>query len=214
MKDFSDTKDELLYLVKQNGSLSVNDAVTYTGLAKATLREHFLQLERDGYVKREYVRSGRGRPGLHYQMTAEGNRLFPSAESDLLRELLRFLKEKGDEEAIELFFTTFWEKRLTNARQRMDNASNQDPKARMQALMGYLEEEGFMPEFEQNPTDENLIVRECNCPFREVVKETTLPCKLEAVFYQKLFEKPVERTSYIADGDYACTYQMTVPEEG
>lgn len=214
MRDFNDTKDELLYLVKQNGSLSVNDAVSHTGLAKATLREHFLQLERDGYVRREYVRSGRGRPGLHYQMTAEGNRLFPSGESDLLRELLRFLKEKGDEAAIESFFTMFWEKRLANARQRMDSASKQNSQTRLKALMGYLEEEGFMPEFDQDPEAGELTIRECNCPFREVVKETTFPCKLEAIFYQKLFGNPVERTTYIADGDYACSYQIAVSEEG
>ncbi len=49
---------------------------------------------------------------------------------------------------------------------------------------------------------ETITIRECNCPFLEVVKETTLPCRLEAEFYRRLFNSMIERTSYIAEGDY------------
>lgn len=39
----------------------MDEAAFHAGLAKTTLREHFLQLERDGYIRREYIRSGPGR---------------------------------------------------------------------------------------------------------------------------------------------------------
>lgn len=209
---YTGSKKDLLDLIKQNGILSLDEAVKQTNLSKTTLREHFLQLERDGYIRREYARSGPGRPSLQYQITPEGQQLFPSSESDLLREMLKFLKEQGNSQTIEQFFESFWEEHLKKARDRMDEASENNLKSRLSKLKVFLEEEGFMPEVESDPEDGTITIKECNCPFSEVVKETRLPCKLEAMFYQKLFNEKVKRTSHIADGDFACTYEIPVSD--
>lgn len=73
-----------------------------------------------------------------------------------------------------------------------------------------LDEEGFMPEKDFNEESDTLTIKECNCPFSEVVKETQLPCKLEAKFYKKLFGQNTERKTHIAKGDYSCTYEIPV----
>lgn len=205
---FTGSKKELLDRIKRKGTVSIDEAVEYTNLAKTTLREHFLQLERDGYIEREYVRSGPGRPSLQYRLTQQGNGLYPSYESDLVRELIEFLKKKGDSKTIDLFFESFWNERLIKARNLMDDVPGGEPEKRLEALMHMLEEEGFMPEFDFDKEGESLTVKACNCPFSEVVKETQLPCKLEAMFYKKLFNEQMERTTHIAEGDYSCTYQI------
>jgi predicted ArsR family transcriptional regulator len=209
---FNGSKEELLDLLKRRGTLSVDEAAKQTDLAKTTLREHFLQLERDGYIQRDYIRSGPGRPSLQYQLTPEGNDLFPSSESELIRELIKYLKSRNDEETLEDFFQVFWEERLEKARKQMLRAPRQDTKSRVKALSQMLEEEGFMPELNLNEDAETLTVKECNCPFTEIVKETRLPCKLEAMFYQKLFGDQTERITYIAEGDHACTYEIGINE--
>jgi len=35
-----------------------------------------------------------------------------------------------------------------------------------------------------------------------------LPCKLEVMFYKKLFNNQAERTTHIAEGDFSCTYDI------
>ncbi|MEX0770468.1 MAG: DeoR family transcriptional regulator [Balneolaceae bacterium] len=207
---YTGSKKELLDLIKRKGTISIDDAVDHIELAKTTVREHFTQLERDGYIEREYIRSGPGRPSLQYQLTKTGNGLFPSYESAVMRELLKYLKLKGDEDTIEDFFRAFWEERIEKAQMYMDEASETDVRLRTEALKKMLEEEGFMPEYDLDEEKEVLTVKECNCPFSEIVKETQLPCKLEAIFYKSLFEGDVERTSYIAEGDYSCTYDISL----
>ncbi|MDZ7772171.1 MAG: DeoR family transcriptional regulator [Balneolaceae bacterium] len=207
---FTGSKKQLLELVKRKGRVSLDEAVDHTDLAKTTLREHLLQLERDGYVEREYVRSGPGRPSLEYRMTRKGNSLFPSSESALVRELLAYLKSRGDEKTIEDFFRVFWQERIDKARERMEGSPEADLRSQLKALMELLEEEGFMPEFSLDEEKETLTIRECNCPFSEVVKETRLPCKLEAMFYRELFNEGAERTSYLAEGDHSCTYEISL----
>ena|SRR6056297_490422 len=202
----SGSKEEILNLIKLRGTLQLDEAVKHTDLAKTTLREHFLQLERDGYITRNYVRSGPGRPSLQYALTQKGQSLFPSQESNMLRDLIRFLNEKGSAQEIEEFFTGFWDKRFERASYLMENEPDRESK--LKKLSGMLEEEGFMPKYETG--DDKIKIKECNCPFSEVIKETRIPCKLEAEFYDKLFEGEVERTSFIADGDYSCSYCISL----
>lgn len=202
------SKKELLDLIKRNGILSINQAVEKTDLAKTTIREHFLQLERDGYITRKYKRSGPGRPSLNFELTAKGETLFPSSEPSLARELINYLLSKGDKQTVEAFFESYWQERLEKARDRMDESPRKELKSQLQSLMSMLEEEGFMPEFDINPKNDAITVKECNCPFSEVIKDTRLPCKLEAMFYEQLFKTGVERTEYIAEGDHSCTYEM------
>lgn len=209
---FTGSKKEIVDLIKHKGTLSIDEAVEEIELAKTTLREHFLQLERDGYVEREYIRSGPGRPSLQYQLTPKGNSLFPSSESVLMREMIKFLKSKDDEETIEEFFESFWNKRLEMANDRIKDAPTNEIESRVQVLMKMLEEEGFMPEFDLDKESEKLEVKECNCPFSEVVKETRLPCKLEEMFYKKLFNEKAERITYIAEGDHSCTYDISLEQ--
>ncbi len=207
---FTGSKKQLLELIKRKGTISIDEAVENTDLAKTTLREHFLQLERDGYIQRDYVRSGPGRPSLEYQLTQKGNNLFPSYESALIKELLNFLKSKDDEETIKEFFKSFWEDRVEKARHRMDQSSETDFETRIESLTHMLEEEGFMPEFNIDKENDTLSIKECNCPFSEVVKETQLPCELEAMFFKELFNEDAERTSHIAEGDFSCTYDIPI----
>lgn len=207
---FTGSKKQLLELIKRKGTISIDEAVEDTELAKTTLREHFLQLERDGYIQRDYIRSGPGRPSLEYQLTQKGNNLFPSYESALIKELLNFLKSKDDEETIKEFFKAFWEDRVEKARHRMDQSSETDLETRVESLTHMLEEEGFMPESNLDKDNDTLTIKECNCPFSEVVKETRLPCELEAMFFKKLFNENAERTSHIAEGDFSCTYDIPI----
>lgn len=208
---FTGTKKEIIDLIKRRGTLSIDEAVEQMSLAKSTLREHFLQLERDGYVDREYIRSGPGRPSLQYRLTPKGNSVFPSSESKLLRNIIRYLKSNNNERMVEEFFEDFWEQRLEEAESRISESSAESPESKLNVLMKMLEEEGFMPEIDRSKESGSLTVKECNCPFSEVVKETRLPCKLEEMFYKKLFSENTERTTYIAEGDYSCTYDIPEP---
>ncbi len=201
----SDTKRALLQLMKRRGEISLDDAVAATGYARTTLREHLTQLERDGLVRHRAERRGRGRPRLRYRITERGERLFPTRDGVLLRALLRFLQEKGFGDQIEAFFASFWEARIEEAEHRLRQAEREGgPARRLDALEALLREEGFMPDVRE--AEGRLVVRECNCPFAEAVKQTRLPCRLEEAFYEAVFDGNVERVDYMPEGDAACTY--------
>lgn len=206
MNMVSASKKELLDLIKRRGKISIDESVAETGLAKTTIREHFSQLENEGFIYRNVVRSGPGRPSLQYFLTNRGHSLYPSYEPELMRELIKFLKSNGEELLLEEFFEAFWDKRYKETERLFLEHAAVSEEEKMQVLMDMLEREGFMPAYELNKKNETAEIHECNCPFTEIVKETRLPCKLEKQFFERLFNKEVERTSYIPDGDHSCSY--------
>lgn len=206
----SDTRRELLQLVKRQGSLSLDEAMEALGMARTTVREHLLRLERKGLVERSTERNGRGRPSLRYEMTPKAKILFPSRDGELMGQLLAFLREEGADELVTAFFESYWQERTARVKQKLAELSEDDIEGRLERLATLLEEEGFMPRVEHG--EEGITIRECNCPFPEAVKHTRIPCRLEAAFYEALFGAEVKRSNYIPDGHPACTYEL-VPSQ-
>lgn len=202
----SDTRRELLQLVKRKGSLSLDEAMEALDMARTTVREHLLRLERKGLVERSTERQGRGRPSLRYTMTPKAKILFPSRDGELMGRLLAFLNEEGAEELVGTFFEDYWNERTRRVKQKLEGVGEDDLEKRLELLAEILEEEGFMPQIERG--EGTITIRECNCPFPESVKQTHIPCKLEAAFYETLFGAQVKRSNYIPDGHPACTYEL------
>lgn len=206
MKDalLKEAKTKLLDLIKIRGEVSVDEATLELGLAKTTVRQHLLLLERQGLLTRGGRKTAKGRPQLIYRLSNRATQLFPTQEPELLRQLLTRLIADGQNEWVNNFFREYWAQRTRKFRERLEARGKLTPKATRKVLFELLEEEGFMPEIsEQKGT---VSVRECNCPFPEAVKATRIPCRLEAEFLREALETNFERVSYIPSGSTTCTY--------
>lgn len=206
----SDTRRKLLQLVKRRGSLTLNEAMDALDMARTTVREHLLRLERLELVERSTERNGRGRPSLRYEMTPKAKILFPSRDGELMGQLLAFLNREGAEELVSTFFEDYWNERTQRVKEQLEGVGEDDLEKRLELLAEILEEEGFMPQIERG--EGTITIRECNCPFLESVKQTRIPCQLEADFYEALFGIDVEREQYIPDGYSACTYELPLAQ--
>lgn len=203
----SDSREQLLKLVKKNGHLTLNQAIKLTNLSRTTLREHFNNLEYDGYLQRSTKREGRGRPELIFELTETGHKLFPSGDGLILRLLISYLRDHDKNDDLVSFFNEFWQKRGDELQHHQKHTKPGTLAAKADLLRDFLDEQGFMPNVSVSGTDA-VVVEECNCPFTETVKETHLPCKLEARFLQNFFSASLKRITYIPDGSHACTYQL------
>lgn len=206
----SDTRRELLQMIKRHGGLSVDEAMDGLGMARTTVREHLLHLKEKGLLARSVEREGRGRPRHRYEMSRRAEVLFPSRDGELLGELIQFLQEEGAEELVEAFFEAYWSERTNATKKKLQETVPDDLRGQLDVLREMLEEEGFMPEIDDEGT--SVTIRECNCPFPESVKQTRIPCRLEKTFYETLFETELERVSHIPDGNPACIYEIDKAE--
>lgn len=89
----TNTKSEILALLKRNGGLSVGELAEALRLAPATIRQHLTHLERDSLVHAEREANGNGRPHYRYRLTAKAHAQAFPGRSDRMVELL--LREVG-----------------------------------------------------------------------------------------------------------------------
>ncbi len=205
----SDTRRELLQIIKRRGSLSVDEAMDALGMARTTVREHLLQLKEKGLLDRTVERKGRGRPSHRYEMTRRAKVLFPSRDGELMGRLVHFLKEQGAEDLVQTFFESYWNDRTEAVKQKLEEVASGDIDEKVETLRQILEEEGFMPHISREEGE--VTIRECNCPFPESVKETRIPCRLEEEFYKEIFGGKLERVAHIPEGNSSCSYEITEP---
>lgn len=208
MKILAKTKSEVIELLKQKGALSVDEVSQVLGISKTNSRQHLLSLQKQDLVKSHFRnQGGQGRPQLVFSLHEESaSKLFPSAEPKLLRGLLEHLMESGQQGLVKEFFEQFWEQRLVEFNLRLKREGKEDYATRLKVLRSLLEDEGFMPKTVRKASGD--VLKECNCPFRETVKVTGLPCGLELKFIQTALGSKVSRLSYIPAGEPTCDYEV------
>lgn len=201
-----DTKKEILDLIKRNAPTCLDNIINHSNLAKTTIREHVTQLEKEGYIKRNYKKEGVGRPKLEFRLTEKGHELYPNHEHIMIKDIIHFLKERGYDQLLEEFFVTFWQNRIEQVKDAETTQPSNTSKDQLDELEKMLVEKGFMATVSRN--QEEIYIEQCNCPFRDVVSESQLPCQLEEKFLKKILNADVERVSYIPDGDNVCAYRI------
>ena len=74
-------------------------------------------------------------------------------------------------------------------------------------------EGGVMPELDRCGESGGTVVRLCHCPLTDVVAVTQLPCRAELELVREMVGAPLERISYMPEGDHTCSYAIgAVPD--
>ena len=84
----SNTRNEILALLKRNGGHTVNELAAPLRLAPITVRQHLTRLERDGLLVAGQRPGAVGRPQLVFRLTAKAHAAAFPRRSDRLVELL------------------------------------------------------------------------------------------------------------------------------
>lgn len=194
---------QLLDVLKRQGTATIPALAGELGLNVETVRHHLVALAELGLVRRQGTRRrGPGRPEVVYGLTGGAESLFPTREAEVLHALAVHLKETGNERLLEEFFERYIGARRTEALARVAPLRG---RARIEEVGRILSELGFMAFAEQGEAAPQL--RLCNCPLRELVRATKVPCRAEIGFIRELLgDQQLTRLSYIPAGDAACTY--------
>ena len=90
---FASTRGQIVVLLRR-AKRTVDELADALGLTDNAIRSHLATLERDGLVQQRGQRRGEGKPAHLYELTSDGERLFPKAYGPVLRELLDVLGDR------------------------------------------------------------------------------------------------------------------------
>ena len=90
---FASTRGRIISYLRGSRA-TVNDLADYLGLTDNAVRAHLLSLERDGLIKQSGLQKGSRKPHFAYELTSEGEHLFPKAYDALLNQFIAVLKKR------------------------------------------------------------------------------------------------------------------------
>ena len=183
-KFFESTRGQIVTLLRRSNR-TVEDLARALDLTDNGVRAHLAVLERDGIVRqRGSVRrsSGGGKPAYVYELTQEGEDLFPKAYEPTLRRLLDILSDQlGPEESEALLRSV--------GRRLAEEHSTRADGARLEAAVEVLNELGGLAELEER--DGAVVIRGYSCPLAGVTPGHPEVCRMAESLVAEVAGVPV-----------------------
>ena len=170
---FQSTRGRIVTLLRRS-KCTVEDLARALDLTDNGVRAHLAVLERDGIVvQRGSLRrtSGGGKPAYVYELTQEGEELFPKAYEPTLGRLLDVLCERLGPEESEALLRSVGRRLAEEHSRRADGAH-----ARLEMAVEVLNELGGLAELEER--DGALVIQGYSCPLGGVTPEHPEVCRM------------------------------------
>jgi DeoR family transcriptional regulator, suf operon transcriptional repressor len=192
-------KDAILGLLKAKGQASLAEVAAHLEVSKQGALRHLDALLAEGLVARDSEpHTGPGRPEHVYQLTEAAAERFPHAHRELAAELVKFMSSAQ----LERFFSERAARLEASVAPQLAGLTLEEKVRRIGEMAAAS---GHMTEVRDNG-DGTFAIRHCNCPIADVAAETGHPCHREHSMYERLLGAEVERTTWLANADPACTY--------
>ena len=200
-------KDAVLSLLKTRGQASLAEVATHLELSKQGALRHLEPLLADGLIARAgETHTGPGRPEHVFRLTEAAAERFPHSHRELAGELVRFIGA----EQLQRFFAERAERTEARLAAQLEGLSFDEKVRRIGELAS---SSGHMTEVVAGG-DGTYTMRHCNCPIADVAAETGHPCHREQEMYARLLDAEIERTTWLANNDAACTYVIKTKKAG
>lgn len=183
------------------GPKTVQDICSAIGVTATAVRQRLLRLQGNGFVARELVRTGRGRPHYMYRVTDKGLRQLGDNYGDLALILWREVRNISDPE-IRRAITSRIRDALVSRLGRFGEGVLDE---RMRRLGDSLLSRGY--DVEVGSEGKLPILRENNCPYQALAEEDRDICGLEREVFQQALGTEVRLTHCCLDGHHCCEFE-------
>jgi predicted ArsR family transcriptional regulator len=200
---------EILVRLRRDGAASPDQLAGAIGASRTGVLQQLRALEATGFVSRQTVRHGVGRPRHLYDITDEAQELFPANYGALAAGLLTALKSVGGEALVEQVFIA--RRRQIGDRVRRELHDRVGAKAslaeRVRELAVLQDEQGYLANAVIG-SDGTIRLLEHNCAILDVARGARAACDAELDLFREVLGADVVRETHIASGDRCCSYRI------
>jgi predicted ArsR family transcriptional regulator len=205
----SGLRQDILVNLRRSGPTSPEQLAATLGASRTGVLQQLRSLEAAGFVDRQTVRHGVGRPRHLYDVTPDAQLAFPSNYDGLAVGLLSAISAVGGDDLVGQVFDARRQLMADQVRRRLAERLPPDAplEARVRELAVIQDEQGYLSSAAIDP-DGVIRMRQCNCAIFGIASQTASPCDAELDLYRDVLGAEVIRESHIASGDRSCTYRI------
>lgn len=197
------TRRQILDYLHEHGKGTVRELSALLGLTATGVRQHLTLLERDGLIEAHEERGHVGRPAFVYQLTEAGETLYPHNYDMLANLLLEEVRAMSGADALQRLLRRVSTRMAERYEDRLAGMNLAD---RVEVTAEVLRDLGCAVETERRGDD--LLIRQCSCPYPNVAKKHSAVCALEVDFVRRMTGGDARLASSLLRGDSCCTYRI------
>lgn len=204
------TRRHILEILKEKDRATVEQLSQELELTPVTIRHHLEVLRGEGLIAPPSVlrRSGPGRPQYAYTLSDAASDYFPKNYHNLADLMLNEIREQVSQAQLKEIVKGVAERM---AAQAPEFVHKKRPQETLEAVAGYLNEQGYVAHWEVT-RDGSYLIHTCNCPYERVAQIHREVCQMDVSYVSQLVGVPVERLSHMAKGDSRCSYVLSFEE--
>jgi predicted ArsR family transcriptional regulator len=203
------TRMEVLEFLRRKQAASAEVISAQLGITPNAVRQHLTNLEREGLVKSEPVRSKRGRPSLMFSLTDKADAAFPKRYGQLATMVLNELAEMGGPELLDRLFERLADRYAGGIESQMRGLTFDE---RLTRVVEWIARAGTLAEKEETPDGVRVTIH--NCPFRHTALKYPQVCTLTPHLLVKLLDAQVSQDASIHRRDPYCSFLVQNPAAG
>ncbi|MEA3188636.1 MAG: hypothetical protein QOD99_2466 [Chthoniobacter sp.] len=189
--------------LKRTQGLPVSELADALHMSYMGVKQHCVDLQKDGYLDTWRRPKPIGRPEMLYRLTQRAHELFAQDSNAITIELLASAQKLyGPTAAEKLLFTIFQRKSAHYA----EKLKGDTLAARAKWLARLRDQEGCMADFETG--DHELRIVEHHCPILDLLRAYPIVARLEGEMFQRVLRVPVAREETSVSGLYRCTFHL------
>ncbi|PWU05622.1 MAG: hypothetical protein C5B47_08710 [Verrucomicrobia bacterium] len=198
-------KNQRLVIVRQlkkAGELCVKDLASRLGMSYMGVKQHCIELHRQGYLDTGKNRKAIGRPELLYRLSSKAHELFPLESNEFSISLLESARLLFGPTAPGKLLLLFFQQKTAEYRQKLGELKQQE---RAMTLTKLREREGYVTEFQAG--DEFKII-ERHTPISTIFEIWPEAQQMERGMFEKVLEGRVFREFRKVSGVYECVFRI------
>jgi predicted ArsR family transcriptional regulator len=196
------TREKIIFLLKKNGSMSIDEISKELGITSMGIRQHLLSLERKGIIEYISKRHGIGRPAFMYKLTEKAEEYFPKYYHKFGINLLRDIELNEGKDKLNTVFKWYKNRLVKELKESVSEKKSLQDK--VISFRDTLENHGYLAYLEEG--NGSYIIKIHNCPIYKIANEYKELCKQDLLAFREILSKDMVRKECIIDGDQSCTY--------
>ncbi|MCK9397001.1 MAG: HTH domain-containing protein [Methylobacter sp.] len=195
----------LEHLLENRSGLSVDELAKALDISRTGVQQHFVALERDGYIRKSTLNKTAGRPVTIYVITDKGNNYFPKQYAWFSELILSDLLEEISPERFKAYMQKLGGKLADQLRGKFEGKNLNE---RVDELALIMTDLGFQVKVSLDPETESSNIQASNCIYHDLAQKHHQICEFDLALMSSLLDTGVEQLSCMAKGDCNCSFRI------
>lgn len=192
-------------LLENKAGLSIDEIATALNISRNAVQQHFVVLERDGYIRADLLNKTAGRPVRLFVLTEAGINSFPKQYAWFSELILTDLKNELGSEA----FQRYLHKLGSNLSQSLlPQFKGKQINERIDVLLKVMDGLGFNTKNMTDPDGNERTIEAYNCIYHDLAQKHEEICEFDRALMSSLLDKDIDHVVCMAKGGVVCRFNI------